>query len=358
MPPEYYDDDDLTDVEFVIDDENEEDLPDETDADDEDDYIAFAPVAAVPEAPKGPETFEYSVAKSEAGERLDKLVAAQRPDLSRAHIQRLTEEGRLHVNGKQAKAGLKLRGGENITLYIPAPKPLAHLAPENIPLDIIYEDADVIVINKPAGLVVHPAAGHASGTLVNALLHHVPNLNINGNQRPGIVHRLDKDTSGLLVAAKTDAALNNLILQMKNRETLKEYLTLVEGNLQPPLGIIDAPIGRDPKQRKQMAVVRHGKAARTHYKTLEYLENHTLVEARLETGRTHQIRVHFAYMRHPVVGDPVYGYRKASLPLRRQFLHAAKLGFKLPSSGEYREFEAPLPADLSNILEKARLTGV
>lgn len=323
---------------------------------DEDDFITineFEPLQTAP-GKSEPEEFNYTVTMAEAGQRIDKVLVVHRPDLSRAHIQRLMDEKRLLVNGKPGKAGNKLRGGEKLTLYIPAAQPLAHLEPENIPLDIIYEDESVVVINKPAGLVVHPAPGHTSGTLVNALLYHVPDLNINGNQRPGIVHRLDKDTSGLLVAAKTDAALNNLIQQMKNRETLKEYRTLVEGNLQPPVGIIDAPIGRDPNQRKQMAVTRKGKPARTHYTAIEYFTRHTYVNARLETGRTHQIRVHFAYMKHPVVGDPVYGQRKPSLKLRRQFLHAYKLGFHLPSSGEYREFEAPLPADLQAALAQAQ----
>jgi len=322
--------------------------------DDEDDFFQIGETISTRQVKGEPEQFDYDVPSGEAGERLDKVVAGQRPDLSRAHIQRLVEEKRLLINGKPGKSGLKLRGGEHLTLYIPAPQPLAHLEAENIPLDIVYEDDAVVVINKPAGLVVHPAPGHTSGTLVNALLYHVPNLNINGNQRPGIVHRLDKDTSGLLVAAKTDAALGNLIEQMKNRETLKEYRTLVEGTVQPPAGIVDAPIGRDQAKRKQMAVTRNGKPARTHFQVTEQLNQHAYITARLETGRTHQIRVHMAYMKHPVVGDPVYGFRKPSLPLKRQFLHAYKLGFKLPSTGEYREFEAALPNDLQVILDKAR----
>lgn len=321
---------------------------------DEDDFFQIGEPAPPRLLRSTPEQFDYDVSPAEAGERIDKIVSAQRPDLSRAHVQRLIEEKRLVVNGKPTKSGTKLRGGEHLTLYIPAPQPLPHLEAENIPLDIVFEDDTVIVINKPAGLVVHPAPGHTNGTLVNALLYHVPNLNINGNQRPGIVHRLDKDTSGLLVAAKNDAALGNLIEQMKNRETLKEYRTLLEGNVQPPAGIVDAPIGRDPTKRKQMAVARNGKPARTHYQVAEQLSHHAYVTARLETGRTHQIRVHMAYMKHPVVGDPVYGFRKASLPLKRQFLHAYKLGFKLPSTGEYREFESALPHDLQEILTKAR----
>lgn len=303
--------------------------------------------------PTEPELVEHTVISGEIGERLDKVLVALRPELSRSHVQRLIDEARLTINGKPGKSGYKLRSGDKLRLVIPPPEPLPHLQAEDIPLDIIYEDADIIVINKPAGLVVHPAPGHSSGTLVNALLHHVPGLNINGNQRPGIVHRLDKDTSGLLVAAKHDAALGNLIEQMKNHETTKVYLTLLEGNLQPPAGIIDAPIGRDPSQRKQMDVVSNGKPARTHYKVLQYLPQHTYVEARLETGRTHQIRVHFANMRHPVAGDTIYGRRKPTLELKRQFLHAHRLGLKLPSTGEYREFEAPLPDDLERALEKA-----
>ncbi len=348
---------------FVYEEEEENDLdlllPDETSEAtelDDDDYFEITDFGEpeTPEPLREAEKFEHTVSKLEVGDRIDKLLVTLRPDLSRAHIQRLVEEKRLLVNGKPGKSGAKLRGGEELTLFIPAAKPLAHLLPENIPLDIIYEDEAVIVINKPAGLVVHPAPGHTSGTLVNALLYHIPNLSINGNQRPGIVHRLDKDTSGLLVAAKTDAALGNLIEQMKNRQTLKEYRTLVEGNLQPPTGIIDAAVGRDPAQRKQMAVTRNGKPARTHYSVLEYLAHHTYVNAKLETGRTHQIRVHFSYMKHPVVGDMVYGQRKPSLPLKRQFLHAYKLGFKLPTTGEYREFESPLPADLASTLAKAQ----
>jgi len=300
------------------------------------------------------QVIEHSVVAGEVGERLDKVLVALHPELSRAHIQRLIDEEKLTINEKPSKPGYRLRNGDNLRLIIPPPEPLPHLQAEAIPLDVVYEDDDIIVINKPARLVVHPAPGHYSGTLVNALLHHVPGLSINGNQRPGIVHRLDKDTSGLLVAAKHDAALGNLIQQMKNHETTKVYLTMLEGGLQPPLGIIDAPIGRDPAQRKQMDVVANGRPARTHYKVLENLSQHSYVEARLETGRTHQIRVHFSHLQHPVVGDTVYGRRKPSLALKRQFLHAHRLGLKLPSNGEYREFEAPLPPDLERALDEAQ----
>jgi 23S rRNA pseudouridine1911/1915/1917 synthase len=301
-----------------------------------------------------PAELHHNVKAGNVGERLDKVVSSLRPDLSRAHIQRLIEEGKCTVNEKPSKPGYKLRNGDDIHLIVPPPEPLAHLSPEPIKLDIVYEDADIMVINKPAGMVVHPAPGHYSGTLVNALLYHIPDLNINGNIRPGIAHRLDKDTSGLLVVAKSDKALGSLISQMKEHTTLKEYLALVDGNMQPPAGIIDAPIGRDPSARKQMAVVPNGRPARTEYKVLKYLEEHSLVQVRLHTGRTHQIRVHFSYMGYPVTGDTVYGKRKPTLPLKRQFLHAARLGIKLPSGGEYREFEAPLPPELEKALEKAQ----
>jgi 23S rRNA pseudouridine1911/1915/1917 synthase len=324
----------------------------EFDEGDEDDYTLIETVAPVNEA-EYPAHQQHSVTAEETGERVDKLVSAMRPDLSRGHVQRLIEEGNLNVNGKPAKSAYKLRLGDNLEWFVPPPEPLAHLIPENIPLDIIYQDEEILVINKPAGLVVHPAPGHASGTLVNALLYHVPELSINGNFRPGIVHHLDKDTSGLMVVAKTDHALNHLINQMKERTTLKEYLTLVEGDVQPPSGIIDAPIGRDPAARKQMAVVRNGKPARTIYTVLNQLSNHSYVQARLETGRTHQIRVHFSYLGHPVVSDLVYGRRKPTLPLKRQFLHAHKLGIRLPKDETWQEFVAPLPPDLDQALKQA-----
>jgi 23S rRNA pseudouridine1911/1915/1917 synthase len=319
--------------------------------DSDEDYTLFQTSAPTPQIDY-PAHQQHTVNGEEVGERVDKLIATLRPDLSRAHVQRLIEDGNLKINQKSAKSGYKLRVGDVLDWYVPPPEPLAHLVPENIPLEVVYEDSEVLVLNKPAGLVVHPAPGHASGTLVNALLYHVPELSINGNFRPGIVHRLDKDTSGLMVVAKTDHALNHLIHQMKERTTLKEYLALVEGSVQPPSGIIDAPIGRDPNARKQMAVVRTGKPARTVYTVLNYLENHTYVQARLETGRTHQIRVHFSFLGYPLVGDMVYGKRKPTLPLKRQFLHAHKLGFKLPSNDEWREFIAPLPSDLDKILRQ------
>ena len=330
---------------------------------------------------------EVSAGAAEAGERLDRVLAARYPDLSRAHLQSLIESGEVVVNGAHAKSGLKLRAGDSITGTVTPPRPLYHLVPENIPLDIIYEDADILVVNKPAGMVVHPAPGHASGTLVNALLARVPALaeayatnatptdegdddqtdsaessfDSNGTVRPGIVHRLDKDTSGLLVVAKNDAAQRALVAQMKAHTMLKEYLTLVEGSVQPPAGVIDAPIGRDPAARKEMTVMRpsdvprRAKEAQTTYEVLEYLARHSYVSCRLRTGRTHQIRVHMAWLGHAVVGDQVYGRRKTSLDsIHRQFLHAARLGLHLPGSGEWREFVAPLPADLDAALTEAR----
>jgi 23S rRNA pseudouridine1911/1915/1917 synthase len=336
---------------------NETDLEKEDflEPEDPDEDYSLIQIPLPPTQTEYPATQIHNVTAAEIGERVDKVVVTLRPDLSRAHIQRLIEENNLRLNGKPVKSGYKLRAGDVLDWFVPPPEPLAHLVPENIPLDISYQDAEILVINKPAGLVVHPAPGHASGTLVNALLYHVPELSINGNFRPGIVHRLDKDTSGIMVVAKTDHALNHLINQMKERTTLKEYLTLVEGNLQPPSGIIDAPIGRDPNARKQMAIVRNGKPARTIYTVLNYFEDHSYVQARLETGRTHQIRVHFRYLGYPVVGDTVYGRRKPTLPLKRQFLHAHKLGIYLPSTNEWREFTAPLPPDLAKVLTQIRV---
>ncbi len=257
------------------------------------------------------------------------------------------------VNGKPAKAGAKLQVGAQVRLEIPPPQP-SGLAPEAIPIHVIYEDADVIVLDKPAGLVVHPAPGHPTGTLVNALLSRYPDLRVSDTLRPGIVHRLDKDTSGLLVVARNDAAMASLTQQMKNREVLKEYLALIHGTVDAPEGVIDAPIGRHPRQRKQMAVIEGGRPARTYFKVLERFPGYTLVMARLETGRTHQIRVHFASIGHPVVGDAVYGPKKNEVPVARQFLHAFRLGFTLPGTGRYVELEAPLAPDLTQVLERLR----
>jgi 23S rRNA pseudouridine1911/1915/1917 synthase len=304
-----------------------------------------------------------------AGQRLDRGLADVLPDRSRSEIQRWIKEGRVTIGGLPAKASVKLAGGDVVAVDLPlAPAPTA-LTAEDVPLAIIYEDGDLLVIDKPAGMVVHPAPGHGAGTLINAVLHHSPELpGVGGERRPGIVHRLDKDTSGLIVVAKNDAALRNLQAQFKARTVYKEYLALLEGTLQPPQGRISAPIGRHPTERKRMAVLgpdaaggRAGREAVTSYRVLNLLSGpvygrgtsiatFSLVSAVLHTGRTHQIRVHFAWMKHPVVGDTVYGFHTARLPLNRQFLHAHRLHLRLPTSGEEREFVAPLPRELQEVL--------
>jgi len=236
----------------------------------------------------------------------------------------------------------------------PEPRPVDVQA-QDIPLDILYEDEDIIVINKPQGMVVHPAAGNYNSTLVNALLHHCRDLSgINGEMRPGIVHRIDKDTSGVLVVAKNDHSHVNLAQQIKDKTAVRKYIALVEGDIKEDAGTIDAPIGRHPVYRKKMAVVPGGRRAVTHFKVLERFGRYTLIEARLETGRTHQIRVHMAYIGHPVVGDPVYGYKRQSFNLNGQLLHAQCLGFKHPRTGRYMEFCAPLPDYFTDVICKLR----
>lgn len=290
-----------------------------------------------------------------AGVRVDKYIAEAVPDLSRAAVQRLMDEGRILVNGAAVKPSRRLELGDTISVLIPPPQ-MTEIVAETIPLDVVYEDSDIIVVNKPAGMVVHPAFGHVGGTLVNAVLAHCPDLSgVGGELRPGIVHRLDKDTSGLIVVAKGDTALRNLQAQFKGREVRKVYLALAEGHVTPATGLIDAPIGRDPKARKKMAVVaKGGREAQTEYQVRENYEAHTLVEAHPLTGRTHQIRIHMAFIGHPIAGDPIYGFRKQRARSPRLFLHAARLGFRLPGSGEWREFQAPLPDDLVRVLETLR----
>lgn len=295
---------------------------------------------------------------SQAGQRIDKYIAVEVSDLSRSLVQKLIEEGLVTVNGAVTKASYRIGTGDDILIRVPPPKEV-ELVAEPIPLDIVYEDQDVIVVNKPAGMVVHPAYGHRSGTLVNAVLAHCPELaGLNGTQRPGIVHRLDKDTSGLIVVAKNKATKQSLQRQFKRREVEKLYLVLVERRLEPERGIIEAPIGRDPKRRKRMAVVSGGREARTEYQVLERFPRHTLVEVKPKTGRTHQVRVHFSSIGHPVAGDRIYGFRKQRLELKRQFLHAQTLGFKLPSSGRYVEFTAELPGDLKEVLEGLKASHI
>ncbi len=287
------------------------------------------------------------------GGRLDRFVAARLGELSRATVQRLIADGFITLDGMICKASDKVKPGDAIVVRIPPPAP-AELIAEDIPLAIVYEDDDVVVIDKPAGLVVHPAAGHDHGTLVNALLGHAPDLpGIGGEVRPGIVHRLDKDTSGLIVVAKNDRALQFLQGQFKARTIRKMYLALVEGSLEPRAGIIDAPIGRSRTDRKKMAVTRDGRSAQTRYRVRQVycLPDLSLVEAYPETGRTHQIRVHFAWLKHPLVGDELYGRQKPIVPLKRHFLHAAALTLTLPN-GETHTFTSKLPDDLQHVLDQ------
>ena len=299
---------------------------------------------------------QLSVQADRPGERLDTAVA-RLCLISRSQAQRLIEAGFVTVAGRpRRKAGERLEGGELLVVRLPPPIK-ATPQPEAIPLDIVYEDAHLIVVNKPAGMAVHTGPGHAGRTLVNALLAHCPDLpGIGGVQRPGIVHRLDKDTSGLIVAAKDESSHNGLAAQLKNRQVKKTYLALVEGRLEPVEALIDAPVGRDPNNRRRMIVrpqpgsgeSRGGREARTTYRVQTYFEGATLVEVSPITGRTHQIRVHFAALGHPVVGDPVYGRPSTLAP--RQFLHAWRLAFRHPVDGRDLVFEAPLPDDLARAL--------
>jgi 23S rRNA pseudouridine1911/1915/1917 synthase len=292
-------------------------------------------------------SYNFTVASS--GLRVDKFLSENCPDLSRTQAQKLIEEGHVTVNDRIVRSSLKLLEGDKVVTVIPPPLP-STLAPESIPLKILYEDSDLLVVDKPAGLTVHPAAGHHSGTLVNAVLAHVPGLQSGEAGRPGIVHRLDKDTSGLIVIAKNAAAHMKLANQFKERSVSKVYIALVHGHLSPEEGVIDANIGRHPRDRQRMAVVTEGREAQTGYKVLRYIDNYTLLEVKPRTGRTHQIRVHLAAIGFPIVGDAVYGKNVDFLP--RQFLHAGKLRFRLPSTGEVREFESPLPPDLSSALDQ------
>lgn len=289
------------------------------------------------------------------GERLDRALSEALPALSRMQWQKLIREGLVIVDGVRARPSYRIAGGETLIATIPAVVE-PEIAAESIPLDIRYEDSDLIVVNKPAGMVVHPSLGHAGGTLVNALLAHCPDLEgVGGERRPGIVHRLDKDTSGLIVAAKHDRALWQLQNQFKQRTVSKAYLALVHGSLQPPEAIIDAPIGRDPRHRQKMAVVSSqagdARPAQTSIRALTYFHDYTLVECRPHTGRKHQIRVHMAYIGFPIAGDVIYGRRKDKSGLKRHFLHAAELTFRRPSDDTELHITAELPEDLATMLD-------
>jgi 23S rRNA pseudouridine1911/1915/1917 synthase len=296
-------------------------------------------------------------APADSNLRLDKFLAAELPQYSRSRLQALIKEGRVEANRRAVtKTNFLLEGGEKITVRVPPAQPI-DLVPENIPLDAVFENENVIVINKPAGLVVHPAAGHATGTLIHAVLAHAPEIGgIGGELRPGLVHRLDKDTSGLIVLAKNETAQRVLQDQFQKREVEKTYIALVDGRPKSATGRVDAPIGRDPRERKRMAVVpaAKGRQAVTDYRVVENFEKHSLLEVSPHTGRTHQIRVHLAFLGCPVVGDRVYGKRNPSLPLARHFLHAYRLKLRLPGEAEARQFEAPLPSELMDLLKLLR----
>ncbi len=301
----------------------------------------------------------FKIGPDQAGARLDTYLASQIEGWSPARLQRLIDNEDVLVNGKIAKPSYKLRDGDEIEVELVA-HPIDVFTPENIPLDIVYEDDVLVVVNKPAGLVVHPAAGTPSGTLANALAYHFQKLPGTG-VRPGIVHRLDRDTSGLLVVAKTDAALENLSDQFRDRTVYKSYVALVHGRVLSNSGKIDQPLARDPSNRTRMAVVRAGRNALTLYRMRRAFDRFTLLDVELKTGRTHQIRVHLAWMKHPVVGDETYGggrdntiqdprLRARIRALNRQFLHAEKLGFKHPTTGEFVKFESALPQGLGDLL--------
>lgn len=300
--------------------------------------------------------FTAAPEEDEIGKRIDVYIAEYKEELSRSRVQKLIENGLVTVNGKAVKSNYKLRKGDILEVEIPDPEPL-EIEAEDIPLDIIYEDKDVVIVNKPQGMVVHPAPGHYSGTLANALMYHCKDdlSGINGQMRPGIVHRIDKDTSGVLMIAKSDAAHNSLAQQLAVHSITRKYYAVVCGNIKEDSGTVDKPIGRSPKDRKKMAVVQGGRRAVTHYRVLErFGGKYTLIEAQLETGRTHQIRVHMASLGHPLLGDTVYGSEKQPFKLQGQVLHAKVLGFNHPSDGRYVEFESPLPEYFEKLLIKLR----
>ena len=301
------------------------------------------------------EKLTLQAAETDAGTRLDAWLAANLKATTRSGAVKLIEGGSVTVEGKLPSKKDKLRGGETVEVTLPEAEEV-DLLPQDIPLDIVYEDADVIVVNKPKGLVVHPAPGHPDGTLVNALLHHCGDSlsGIGGEKRPGIVHRIDRDTSGLMIAAKNDAAHVSLSAQLQDHTLSRVYRCIVTGNLRADSGTVDAPIGRHPVDRKKMAVVAGGRRAVTHWRVLERFQGYTYVECRLETGRTHQIRVHMAHTGHPILGDTVYGNKKAVPGLQGQCLHAVGLRFIHPRTGEPVELSCPLTEEFEEQLKKLR----
>ncbi|EEM94839.1 RluA family pseudouridine synthase [Bacillus thuringiensis] len=300
------------------------------------------------------EVVQVTVVEEQKNERIDKFVAGINNEWSRSQVQQWIKDDVVTVNGKTVKVNYKVKEEDEITVTIPEPEAL-DIQPEDMNLEIYYEDADVLVVNKPRGMVVHPAPGHTSGTLVNGLMHHCTDLSgINGVMRPGIVHRIDKDTSGLLMVAKNDMAHESLVNQLVAKTVTRRYKAIVHGVIPHDKGTIDAPIGRDKKERQSMTVDENGKNAVTHFQVLERFKDFTLVECRLETGRTHQIRVHMKYIGYPLAGDPKYGPKK-TLDMNGQALHAGILGFDHPRTGEYIQFEAPIPEvfeEALNILRK------
>ena len=287
--------------------------------------------------------------------RLDRFLTEKFKDMSRSFIQKQIKDGLVKVNGKAVKSSYKLQSGDNVQMSICEPKDTA-IVPENIPLDIIYEDSDIILINKPKQMVVHPAPGHYSGTIVNALMYHCYDLSgINGELRPGIVHRIDQDTTGVIVACKNDKAHRCIAEQLKEHSITRKYHAIVHGNLKEDTGTVNAPIGRHPTDRKKMSTkAPNGRHAVTHYRVLERFGNFTYIECQLETGRTHQIRVHMSSIGHPILGDEIYGPAKCPYKLQGQTLHAKILGITHPSTGEYIEFDAPLPDYFKDLLNKLR----
>lgn len=301
------------------------------------------------------ENYEFLVKESDKNLRLDVFLSKNVEGKSRSYIKELIENGKVTVLDKIKKSNYRLKFGDKVHIEIPENIQL-DVKPENIKLDIIYEDKDVIVVNKPEGMVVHPAPGNYNGTLVNALLFHCKDLSgINGVNRPGIVHRIDKDTSGVLVIAKNDKAHSSLTEQLKDHSMTREYVAIVEGVIKVDEGVVNVPLGRHPVERIKISVVNNGRNAVTHYKVLERFKTNTLIQCVLETGRTHQIRVHMAFIGHPLVGDPLYGYKKQRFNLKGQILHAKKLGFIHPTTGTYMEFESQTPDSFNkiyNILKK------
>ncbi|GAF66148.1 large ribosomal pseudouridine synthesis protein [Bacillus sp. TS-2] len=299
--------------------------------------------------------FEWTVTEENHQERIDKLLTVLEQEWSRTQVQQWIKEQHVLVNGKSIKSNYKVNEKDIITVHVPEPEAM-ELKPENIPLDIVYEDADVLVVNKPKGMVVHPAPGHYTGTLVHALLYHCQDLSgINGVIRPGIVHRIDKDTSGLLMVAKNDVAHESLVNQLKNKTTKRVYQAIVHGVIDHQTGTIDAPIGRDKKDRQSMTVTdEHSRDAVTHFTVLERFNDYSYLQCELETGRTHQIRVHMKYIGHPLAGDPKYGPKK-TLSLNGQALHASTIGFNHPRTDEWLEFSSKLPQEMEDTLNHLRI---